>query len=87
MDKSIPWKQDLINNVIWYIIFNFVGWRVLRPAGGEMGIFRISLSIIFGFIILASFFKVIKILTIKWGWFVSLLIMIPFSVLVNMLVI
>ncbi len=87
--QKISWKQDFVNNLIWYGIANVVNVWVSRPmfTGGEMSGGRTVIYVVTGLFWLMSFIAVTKLLAVKKGWLLAILITVPASFFVNFLVI
>jgi hypothetical protein len=87
--EKISWKQDFINNMIWYVIFNIASVWIGKPmyANGEMSGLRTLAYFIVGFVFLGSWISVTKLLAQKKGWFVAILISLPVSLILNFFII
>lgn len=89
MEQKLPWKQDFINNLIWYVIANIVNVWISRPmfTGGEMSGVRTILYTATGLFWLMAFFSVTKLLAAKKGWILAVLVTVPISLALNFLII
>ncbi|MBI5127485.1 hypothetical protein HZA76_03470 [Candidatus Roizmanbacteria bacterium] len=89
MPNELSWKQDFINNLVWYVIFNFANVWIGRPmfTGGNMNGLRTLFYFLSGIMFLGSWIAVTKLLAKKRGWFIAFLISLPTSLVLNYFII
>ena len=82
--KIIPFKQDLVNHIIWIIIFTGLNvYSVLQFEKGMSSIFSKIIFIISGFMLFAALFSFTKVLRRKYNLIIPFIIAFSSMFLLN----